>query len=711
MTDKKRTIKYLLMIPVFLVMALPIAGYLTAAVSRDFVLLFFLCYFAIHIIISFLAVLLNKEKWDIVVSVVTTLILMLVFRDRVLILNMLEALAVAAVLYLLRQKKISRVGWTVLAALEIALWLLMDYRDVPKIIAICLILLAIYALGCLLNREVKYYIAVLFLLGIGVAFIPVKEDPIQWTLVKKGIEAAAKLIDKAGDELEYLGMLITGDGTSYTGYSDSNAFGGHGVKHREREDLFIETSTRRGSLYLKGRSLLDMDEEGFGTEEERIEPFNQWFVEYINALYHAGVTRDEAICFSKIWRIDIEYRLLRTDDLIAPSTVLSVEERPGKGFEGRKGRHYRYELKYMALDYSNPYLIRVLESDKAPYEDYDIISEYVRTIYNIDLSKTMTEEEYNSIAATEQDFSAYMDTSMATDRIRDLTKEVTADCTTDYQKAKAIETYLRQYTYSTDVERIEGENYIDRFLFEDRKGYCTYYAASMVLMLRLSGIPAKYSMGYMHTYKSDYSSVMSTEAHAWCEAYIDGYGWVPFEPTTVKETAEDLGWGLKVSSGSGDGEIGEAPTPYIPAVPQGAIPTEGSGITAAEQREFDRAGLMKFLSYIAGMVGIAVILLLIIKLIGYIRYLRMTPERKLTENVRRIRRLVEDRAFKEHSVRTIYEYAEAVKDPEKREELKGLFDEYYKVRFRGDAAQDEVVDKSRKLASFLSSNRKLIGGI
>ena len=120
MTDKKRTIKYLLMIPVFLVMALPIAGYLTAAVSRDFVLLFFLCYFAIHLIISFLAVLLKKEKWDIVVSVVTTLILMLVFRDKVLIINMLEALAIAAVLYLLRQKKIRRVGWAVLAALPSA---------------------------------------------------------------------------------------------------------------------------------------------------------------------------------------------------------------------------------------------------------------------------------------------------------------------------------------------------------------------------------------------------------------------------------------------------------------------------------------------------------------------------------------------------------------------------------------------------------------
>ena len=109
--------------------------------------------------------------------------------------------------------------------------------------------------------------------------------------------------------------------------------------------------------------------------------------------------------------------------------------------------------------------------------------------------------------------------------------------------------------------------------------------------------------------------------------------------------------------------------------------------------------------------GIAATLLLIIKLVAYIRYMLMTPERKLTENVRRIRKLVEDRAFKEHSVRTIYEYAEVVKDPEKREELKRLFDEYYKVRFRGDAAQDEVVDKSRKLASFLSSNRKLIGGI
>ena len=75
-----------------------------------------------------------------------------------------------------------------------------------------------------------------------------------------------------------------------------------------------------------------------------------------------------------------------------------------------------------------------------------------------------------------------MDTSMATQRIIDLTAKITEGCETDYEKAKAIETYLRQYSYSTQVVRAEGDNYIDRFLFEDEVGYCTYFASSMTLM-------------------------------------------------------------------------------------------------------------------------------------------------------------------------------------------------------------------------------------
>ena len=713
LTDKIRTIKYLLMIPVFLTASLPVAAYFSSYVSGDFVIIFFLCYFAIHLIISCMAILYKREKWDIAVSAVTTVILMLVFRDRVLALNMLLALMAAGVFYLFRRKRINRAGWVILATLETGLWLFVDYREVPKLIAISLVLLCIYALGNVMGRDVRYYIAVLFLLGIGVAFIPVKEDPIQWTYVKKAIEGMGKLIDRAGDELEYLGTLFSGGGAGYTGYSDSNAFGGGGVRSREREDLFVETSRRNGTIYLKGRSLLNMNEEGFSVEEEVKEPFNEWFVEYINALYHAGVSRDEAFCFSKIQRINVEYRLLRTEDLIAPMNILNVEQKPSKGLEGKKGRHFRYVLRYMALDYASPYLIRVLNEDKAPCEDYDTIKKYVNELYSIDFSKIMTEEEYNSIAAVERDYSAYMDTSMATDRIRSLTEEVTADCKNDYEKARAIEAYLRQYAYSTDVDRPENDNYIDRFLFEERRGYCTYYASSMVLMLRLCGIPAKYSIGYMHTYTKEYSSVMSTEAHAWCEAYIDGFGWIPFEPTSVKETAEDLGWGLKVSESSGSDEIGEAPTPYIPAVPQEAVleGEEGTKNPVKQDQDFDRIGLMKFLSYIAGMLGFAAALLIILKLVGYIRYRMLTPEKKLSENIKRIRKLVDEKAFKDHSARSIYEYADAIKDPEKRVELKKLFDDYYKVRFRGDEAGEEVVLQSRKLAGYLASNKKLIGGV
>ncbi len=713
MDYRNRIIKYLLLIPVYLAMAIPIGCYLSMSVSRDFTVGFFLCYFAIHFLITGIALLLKKGKWDLHVSVGVTILLMLIFRDKVLSLNMIAALMAAFIIFILRKKKYNRVGWIILAALETSLWIIVNYDDMPKIVAVCIVLLCIYALGNMMGRDVRYYLAVLFALGIAVAFIPVKEDPMQWTLVKKALAGVAKIVDKAGDELEYLGNVFFGGGAGYTGYSDSNAFGGNGVKSREREDMFIETGVKNGAMYLKGRSLLDMKEEGFSNEEVQTEPFNQWFVEYINALYNNDINKYEAACFSKIRRIDIEYRYLRTDDLIMPYHVLSVEDKPLRGFGGKKSRHFRYLLKYMAVDYANPYLVEVLKSEPGPCNDYETINEYVKLLYNINFDKIMSKEEYDAIAAEAKDFSGYTDTSMATQRIIDLTAKITEGCETDYEKAKAIETYLRQYSYSTQVVRAEGDNYIDRFLFEDEVGYCTYFASSMTLMLRLSGIPAKYTMGYAHRYKKEYSSVMSNEAHAWCEAYISGYGWVPFEPTPVKETAEDLGWGLTVSDTNKETVNVGTPTPYIP-IPQNqgqneAIDLDGLNIER-KQEAFDKEGLIKFLSYIGAMVGFAVAVILLIKIILYIRYMLMTPERKLTENVRRIRKIVGDKAFKERNVRSIYEYADVIKDPGTREIMRRIFAEYYKVRFRGDEATDEMIKESGKLASYLGFHKKLIGG-
>lgn len=106
---------------------------------------------------------------------------------------------------------------------------------------------------------------------------------------------------------------------------------------------------------------------------------------------------------------------------------------------------------------------------------------------------------------------------------------------TVYDKAKAIESYLRQYEYSTNITPPpSGVDRVDWFLFTGKKGYCEYYASAMVVMLRHLGIPSRLAGGYAPgTFDSATGAyiVKESSAHAWPEVYFPHYGWIEFEPT------------------------------------------------------------------------------------------------------------------------------------------------------------------------------------
>ena len=85
----------------------------------------------------------------------------------------------------------------------------------------------------------------------------------------------------------------------------------------------------------------------------------------------------------------------------------------------------------------------------------------------------------------------------------------------------------------------EGEDFIDYFLTEQKKGYCSYFASAGVELLRMFGFPARYVEGYvvlpsqqLEDDNNKFSvTVKDKSAHAWVEVYFDGFGWAPAEFT------------------------------------------------------------------------------------------------------------------------------------------------------------------------------------
>lgn len=120
-------------------------------------------------------------------------------------------------------------------------------------------------------------------------------------------------------------------------------------------------------------------------------------------------------------------------------------------------------------------------------------------------------------------------------RVEAHAQELTADETSRYGKAKALETALRRIEYDDQIEAAPpGTDPIGYFLFDLQRGYCDYYATSMVIMLRLLGIPARLAAGYAEgTYETENGTFLVTEqdAHTWVEVYFPDLGWIEFEPT------------------------------------------------------------------------------------------------------------------------------------------------------------------------------------
>ena len=119
-------------------------------------------------------------------------------------------------------------------------------------------------------------------------------------------------------------------------------------------------------------------------------------------------------------------------------------------------------------------------------------------------------------------------------RVYALAAELTQNTSNAAEKAFAIQNYLAQnYRYTLDGGYPEGNtDFVSWFLLESKEGYCSYFASAMAVICRMAGLPARYVEGYAAEARPGGAVVVTGEnAHAWVEVYLNGMGWVAFDPT------------------------------------------------------------------------------------------------------------------------------------------------------------------------------------
>ncbi|WP_298079028.1 DUF3488 and transglutaminase-like domain-containing protein [uncultured Cardiobacterium sp.] len=114
---------------------------------------------------------------------------------------------------------------------------------------------------------------------------------------------------------------------------------------------------------------------------------------------------------------------------------------------------------------------------------------------------------------------------------------------------------LHEEEYYYSLEPPPGAGNPEVFLFRDRIGFCEHYASAMVLAARSVGIPARVVIGYQGGERNPLTGdwvVREESAHAWTELWLDGEGWVRFDPTAAVAPDRILQGRLSGNSLSGE---------------------------------------------------------------------------------------------------------------------------------------------------------------
>ena len=607
----------------------------------------------------------------------------------------LTAFSAQALTALFTRKKRGRVLLTLVLAAFGAYF--MWQGETGRICAAGLVFLVLLSLVELSGGDINIQIPYCLILSLILLFVPVSEKPFDWTFVTRFISFAEKTLDETMNNISYyLGNLGPEAGGS-GGYSGLGRIGS-GVSKSTRQELEV-SGTFRGAAYLSGVSYKKR-QKGSWTKRAGSElAYNGWFIQFLNLLYQNGVSKETARGFCEMESIRIEYRYLKTADVIHPVNTVLIEKKARDDMTGdkgdyrfltKKGKGNEYRLNYIALNTADPLLEEIIaKGSKGRMASYEEIDGFCGMLCPFELSHFISREDYEEYLKgyrEELDDPELLNAEGSTERMRELAGKLTSDKKDDLSKARAIESYLRQYSYNRMADHSKDKDPVDGFLFEKQEGYCVHFASAMVELLRLAGIRARYSEGYAITFDKEkgknVTEVFSSSAHAWPEAYIEGIGWTVFEPTPVHPVLGSLGWESREVKQTDPGDLAKRYGQNTVSPPQ----PESEPAGEAEKGFFERYGeVIRYSLY-------ALLLLLLYFIVVFaariivtrLVYIKQDNPGKLMMNVSAIKKLIEKNYSGDWDNAPLRDY-EAVLEGDLKRDARDVFEEYYRLRFAPSA--------------------------
>ncbi len=237
----------------------------------------------------------------------------------------------------------------------------------------------------------------------------------------------------------------------------------------------------------------------------------------------------------------------------AQAALARIQSMPGRS---NQLIHYRVLMEPIGTNvfFLAPWARRVSGAYRAMQIDsggavHDFDGERAVSLYEADSDiSTPSPEQLRGVGNELPPFSfAYLQLPGLDPRIPLLAEQISGSASNGYDKAVALESYLRtHYGYTLQLPASRVTDPLANFLFERKQGHCEYFASSMAVMLRTLRIPSRVVNGFISDEFNDVTGnyvVRARNAHSWVEAYFPGYGWITFDPTPGGATGSPQGWG------------------------------------------------------------------------------------------------------------------------------------------------------------------------
>lgn len=277
------------------------------------------------------------------------------------------------------------------------------------------------------------------------------------------------------------------------------------------------------------------------------------------------------------------------------------------------------------------------------------------------------------------------------ERVRALAREISGGANNPYDQAVAIQNYLRSIEYDQYINPPPaGRDVVDWFLFENRRGYCDYYATAMAVLCRALGIPARIAQGYS---PGEYDSnlrryvVRQLDAHAWPLLYFPGYGWIRFEPTSSQpapQLADSNQGNVAGTVVPISGDANERNEDRYGPDEATDVPAGVEEVTLGANQTFYR----RLLGYALALAGVLLGGIMAAMLGWYLQLRGLSPAARVYEQMRRMSQLV---GVRHQPYQTPTEFGESLASQMQRyqDDIRFVVSKYVKQRFARNGLSDE----------------------